>query len=194
MFADSISNHDHDLLRLMSAGNSNAFEALWKKHWEAVYNDAFKRLKDEEQCKDLVQDLFIDLWVRRETVLIDNLKAYLHTAVRYKTYKILSKSDKNIPFFEVFENMATTALGADNVVLEKELADLASKWLDTLPTKRRQIFMMHYGENLSTKEIANRLNISQKTVQNQLGLATSGLNSQLLPIIIMIIKLNKLIP
>ncbi|WP_315816158.1 sigma-70 family RNA polymerase sigma factor [Paraflavitalea speifideaquila] len=74
----------------------------------------------------------------------------------------------------------TTALGADNAVVEKELQDLATAWLNTLPPKRKEIFLLYFRENLSTKEIAERLNISQKTVQNQIGTSSKALRKKLL--------------
>ena len=72
------------------------------------------------------------------------------------------------------------------MLLEKELLDLVQSYINSLPEKRKQIFLLHIKDNLSTKEIAERLNISQKTVQNQLGTSMQGLHTRIAPIIIAI--------
>jgi len=184
---------DIELIHFIAVGDTAAFEMLWRRYWEELYNATYKRLKDDAQSRDVVQDLFIDLWERRERLRIENVEAYLNTAVRYKVFKLLSDAKKNIPFFEVFDTISSTALGADNVVVGKELADLAQLWFKALPKKRKQIFLMHYVENLTTKEIALKLNITQKTVQNQLGLATTSFNEQLIPLLIIVLETNSLI-
>ena len=63
---------------------------------------------------------------------------------------------------------------------EKELEELAQSWIDALPEKRRKIFLLHFRENLSTKEIAEKLGITQKTVQNQLGTASQDFKDQMM--------------
>lgn len=72
------------------------------------------------------------------------------------------------------------AVEANNLVVEKELKALAEAWLQTLPGKRKEIFLLYYRENLSTKEIAERLGITQKTVQNQINTASNELRNKIL--------------
>ncbi len=189
MFPVSAHN-DHHLIQLISQDNEQAFEELWSRYWKLAYNTAYKRLKDEDQCRDIVQDVFTDLWVRRNTLNIENLPAYLSTAVRYKVYKTLARAKVNTHFFDTFEAMLRPAGSADNVIIEKELSKLAQAWLQTLPEKRRKIFKLHYIDNLSTKEIAQQLNISQKTVQNQLGLASDSFYKQVVPVIVLMLQIK----
>ncbi len=179
---------DRDLLQLLSEGDHSAFEEIWNRYWELGYNTAYKRLKDEQLSKDAVQDIFTDLWVRRSKLDVKNLPAYINSAVQYKVYKLLAKKPVDTPFFEVFETMAITAVGADGKIIEKELAELAEAWLNSLPEKRKQIFILHYRDNLSTKKISDLLHISQKTVQNQLGLATNSLHEKLRPVYIFLLQ------
>jgi RNA polymerase sigma-70 factor (ECF subfamily) len=75
--------------------------------------------------------------------------------------------------------MAISSFNADGEVIDKELADLFNSWLNTLPEKRKLIFVMHFIDKLTTKEIAERLNISQKTVQNQLGSSVQDLRKSI---------------
>lgn len=181
---------DKELINLLSEGSKSAFNEIWNRYWEKAFNEAYKRLKDEEQCRDVVQDFFIDLWIRKESLAIDNLGGYINSAIRYKVFKLLAEGEKKIPFYEVFESIATSAVRADNKILDKELEALANQWLDTLPKKRKAIFILHFGENLSTNEIALKLGITQKTVQNQLGLASTSFQNDLLPLILTLILIS----
>jgi RNA polymerase sigma-70 factor (family 1) len=151
---------------------ASSFTLVYRKFWPSLYNTAYKRLKDRDQCQDIVQNVFTDLWNRKEKISIKNLEAYLHTAVRYQVYKQLLKAPSNSAFFSVLEKMLQSPYNADDHVLTAELSKLVELWIDALPEKRKKIFLMHYYEHLSTQEIAARLNISQKTVQNQLNRAS----------------------
>ena len=160
---------DTKLLELLAHDNRDAFDALYDRYWELLYQAAFKRLKNKEQCKDLIQDVFVDLWCRRGQVTISNLKAYLYTAVRFQVYKLVAKEKAGPAFFELYDTIASSTFGAEGTLMEKELLGHVKAWIDELPEKKRTIFLLHTQHDKSTKEIANQLSLSQKTVQNQLG-------------------------
>ncbi|WP_315816157.1 sigma-70 family RNA polymerase sigma factor [Paraflavitalea speifideaquila] len=94
------SYNDQELLAQMTNNNHKAFEELWNRYWELAYNVAYKRLKDEDQCQDMVQELFIDIWDRRAKLSIDNFPAYLNSAIRYKLYKLLSRKKRMFPIMK----------------------------------------------------------------------------------------------
>jgi RNA polymerase sigma-70 factor (ECF subfamily) len=160
---------DTKLLELLAQDNRDAFDALYDRYWELLYNAAYKRLKDKEQCKDIIQDVFVDLWCRRGQVTISHVKAYLLTAVRFQIYKLVAREKAGPAFFELYETIEASTSGAEGTLIEKELMDHVKAWIDELPEKKRQMFLLHTQHDKSTKEIANELSLSQKTVQNQLG-------------------------
>jgi RNA polymerase sigma-70 factor (ECF subfamily) len=170
---------DSELVHLLLQDDTNAFDELYRRYWPILFNAAFKRIKSIDLSKDITQEVFMDLWVRRGKVSIVNMQAYLLTAVRFQVLKLISLEKNNTSFIEPFEKMADSSFNADGEIIDKELFHLFETWLNTLPGKRKAIFVMHYSEKLSTKEIAERLNISQKTVQNQLGNAVQALRSSL---------------
>ena len=174
MSASDSSYDEKGLLRLVAQGDMSAFEELYHRYWQSLFNSAYKRLKNIDQSKDVVQDVFTDLWGRKGTVEIENPSAYLHTAVRFQVYKRIAEGKITSAFTEPFETIATSPFEAEKNVAEKELAELAKTWLDSLPGKRKEIFLLYFVGQLSTKEIADKLNISQKTVQNQLGTAAKS--------------------
>lgn len=164
---------------MLSQGNAEAFETLYANYWESLYNAAYKRLRNEELCKDVVQDVFVDLWTRREKLAIENLPAYLHTAVRFQVLKLINKRSATEAFLDPFEAVIISHLNADGNIREKELSRIIHAWMEELPRKRREIFLLYFEQEYSTKEIASQLNISQKTVQNQLGTAVQSLHAHI---------------
>lgn len=164
-----IQHTDTELLDLLAQNDRDAFDALYDRYWELLYYAAYRRLKDKEQCKDIIQDVFVDLWCRRGQVTISNIKAYLLTAVRFQIYKLIAKEKAGPAFFELYETLASSTSGAEGTLIEKELMVHVKAWIDELPEKKRQIFLLHTQHDKSTKEIATELSLSQKTVQNQLG-------------------------
>ncbi|SDG29044.1 RNA polymerase sigma-70 factor, ECF subfamily [Pedobacter terrae] len=173
------SEHDHALFDLLKQGDEVAFGKIYSRYWAELYNAAYKRLPEKEKCQDIIQNIFTDLWNRKAELDLENPVAYLHTAVRFQTLKHLARSPKNSFFGKSFENELISPLQADGILLEKEVAGLLELFIKALPEKRRNIFMMHYFEGLSTAKIAFELNISQKTVQNQLANATQALRLRL---------------
>ncbi|HEY0769947.1 MAG TPA: sigma-70 family RNA polymerase sigma factor [Sphingobacteriaceae bacterium] len=170
---------DEALINRLKEDNKLAFTQIYRKYWEALYNSAYKRLKDPELCKDIVQNVFTDLWNRRGVSNIENLPAYLHTAVRFQVYKQSVKLQPNgSEFLKVFEEMVASPFSSDGLLLEKELVRLVELWIKALPQKRRKIFVMHHYDELSTREISNQLGISQKTVQNQLNTASTYIRAR----------------
>ncbi len=178
---------DADLLLQLKKDAYAAFDEIYRRHWYTLYTIAYKRLGNREQCKDIVQDIFTDLWNNRQIKEIRQLTAYLHTAVRYKIYSILAKGLAGRMFTEPFEHIAGPSFNADSPLQEKEFAQLLSNWLQMLPEKRKEIFVLRYLEDKSTKEISDTLEISQKTVQNQLITATNQLRDYLGKTIILIV-------
>lgn len=169
---------DNELLDQLTAGDKGAFDTLYHRYWKVMFMAAYQRLRDTDQCKDILQDIWQDIWLRRKEVSIDHLKSYLLAAVRYQVLKLVERNPTPSDFFIPFQQMPLTGTGADGSVMEKELAALFRDWLDNLPAKRREIFILHFADKLSVQQIADKLQISPKTVHNQLGTAVSDLRSR----------------
>ena len=167
--------NDSLLFALIKQGNGDAFESIYNKYWPALFKGAYKRLSDKNKCQDVVQNVFTDLWNRRAQLEIQNLEAYLHTAVRFQVLKAISKSNANSTFTNVFDTDIVSTLRADEILLDKEAKQLVEQFINALPSKRRNIFVMHYINELTTANIAVALNLSQKTVQNQITTASHAL-------------------
>lgn len=166
--------NDEQLLQLLKEDNHAAFEAVYNRYWEVLYDWAYKRYNDEVATEDALQEVFIAIWQRRSELDVTNLEAYLKTAVKFKILDSLRKQTAQRAIYQPLEAIHQAA-AAEERMLEKDLLQLLYAYADTLPAKRRQIFLLHCSKGLSTREIASRLAISQKTVQNQLNTAIQGL-------------------
>ncbi|WP_442588768.1 RNA polymerase sigma factor [Pedobacter sp. AW31-3R] len=162
------SKSDEELLALLKSGDKLAFDTIYSRYWKKLYAESYKRLKNHQQIQEMVQDIFSDLWVKKETKDILNLERYLYMCTKYQVFAVYRKEKNNPQFEEPLETMAYYTINADSVLNEKELKKYVSIWLLTQPEKRREIFRLKHIEDLSTSEIAAHLKISQKTVQNQL--------------------------
>jgi RNA polymerase sigma factor (sigma-70 family) len=158
---------DDELVILLGQGDDAAFSEIYERYWLKLYNESYKRLKDKDLCADVIQDVFADLWLNREERKVENLAAYLFTAVRYRVFS-LHKKEKNIcALVEPIEFMVAAASDPDSIFFEKEIRECIEIWLNMQPEKRKQVFIMKFGQDLSTREISEILHVSQKTVQNQ---------------------------
>src|SRR5690606_39103936 len=96
--------NDKLLLLQVEQGNTEAFDELYEKHWEQTFSQAYKRLKNLDQAKDIVQDIFLNIWLKKENH-IDNLPAYLHVAVRHRVFKQVEKQKTTVPFLDLLQNL-----------------------------------------------------------------------------------------
>lgn len=167
---------DDELYGLMKYGDSTAFNAIYERHWGEVYNAAYKRLMNAKQAEEIVQDIFSELWKTRAAKSIGNLKNYLRIAGKYQVYAIYRREKNNPKFEEPLEGIGIKdTLQADSLQNEKDLKSMIADWIATQPPKRRQIIHLRFNEEMETKDIALKLGITQKTVQNQLLTAQTAL-------------------
>lgn len=174
-----IASDDASLLEHIGTGNAEAFNLLFERYWQTTYTRAYKRVHDYDVAKDIVQEIFIHIWLKKETLTIRNLPAYLNIAVQNKVFKFLEKQKLKHPFFNILENTSASHLRADAHILWQEFFKSYDALLDTLPQKRQLIFRKRFQEQQSTAEIALELGVSRKTVQNQLGKAIEQLRVSL---------------
>lgn len=172
-------NNDQVLINQMQEGNSGAFKMLFDKYWDVAYSNAFKRLKNSEDSKDIVQEIFVHIWQNRNSLHINNVPAYLHVAVRNRVFKQVARQKNTHPFFQIFEHFFPETIGADHKILRQEFEKSYEDLVKMLPPKRQEIFRLRYHDGLSTQDIATNLDITRKTVQNQIGKALETLKISL---------------
>jgi len=177
---------DTQLIASMTAGDKAAFDEIYERYWKKLYNESFKRLRSIEQVEELVQSVFVDLWTKTERKNVQNIYAYLVTAVRYQVYMLYKKGQTLPQFEEPLEHMAVSYSSADSLLNEKEIRSYIAIWLALQPEKRGEIFRMKFMDERTTKEISEKLGISQKTVQNQVITSHTNLREFLQKIMVML--------
>jgi len=179
---DTESNRIEDKLLLLKLkeGNSAAFDAIYEKYWQQLYAAAFKRLQDPDQAKDTIQDIFLQLWLKREESNIDNLPAYLFSSVKNRVFNWMERERKFTPVPDILLQLEVSMDHADAGLLRREFMQTYEALIATLSPSKQMIFRMRYQQELSTAEIADQLQISRKTVQNQLAKAIAQLRASLL--------------
>ena len=155
-----------------------AFNSLFSMLWEPMYVYAASLVMDDPLAKDLVQDVWIDYWQRRESIDVNNIKSYLFKAIRYKCYNSLRDAKFNKTQIEAAESIYV----ASEIEQEEDLLAL-SKRIDismaNLPQRCQEVFRLSRIHNISNKEIANQLNISHRSVENQISFALRRLRKDL---------------
>ncbi|MGF7079320.1 RNA polymerase sigma factor [Mucilaginibacter sp. UYCu711] len=182
---------DAELLKLLQTGDGDAFDKLYERHWDKVYSQAFKGLHDADMAKDITQEVFVYLWTNRQSLRIQNLPAYLFSSVRNNVFRQLKQQQLFIPIPDLIETLKCYASAADARLLHDELLHAYSRLVKSLPPAQQTIFKMRYQEDLSTSEIASHLNISRKTVQNQLTRAVALLRASLMAAIAILTIVKK---
>jgi len=153
--------------------NENDFKILFKKYYSDLLRFCLKFVRKPEIAEEIVQDQFIYLWDKRNNIKItSSIESYLYKSVRNKSIDYLKSSYVNLNFEN--EDAILNKQGYLNPVSEIEMKDLVSiveEAIRKLPEKCYAIFTMSRNGGLSNKEIANKLEISIKTVENQITIA-----------------------
>ncbi|MDR3693779.1 RNA polymerase sigma-70 factor [Mucilaginibacter sp.] len=162
---------DEALLQEFQAGNIQAFELLYNRYKGLLYVHAYKMLRDEDEAKDVVQELFAKLYTRAGTICLKTtFSAYLYASVRNRILDIIAHTRiKTAYLASLGEFLDQGTPTTDQLMREKELAFQIEKEVSLLPEKMRLIFEMSRKSSLSHKEIAARLDISDKTVKKQIN-------------------------
>ena len=149
--------------------------------WEPLFVFAMKRLQSEPDAEDVVQNVFAAIWTRRHSLRISTtFKGYLFTAVKYQVLDRIEEMLEHPSGIEVVNESILPEMGDIlNPMLARELQAIVDKEIDQLPERMRQIYLMNLEEHCSISQIAERLQLSEQTVRNQLNTARNRLKVSL---------------
>ncbi|HNX55390.1 MAG TPA: RNA polymerase sigma-70 factor [Prolixibacteraceae bacterium] len=170
-----------ELLQQFKANDKNAINLLYERYSKRLYSFAYAYLKTEMDALDVVQEVFINVWNKRNNLRNDtNLEAYLFTVTKNSIITIFRKKISEKQYFEHLKNVAIlyhsdTEDSLDYQVLSERLSELVTQ----LPEQRRLIFKMSKEKGMSNKAIAEELHISVKTVEDHMTKARHYLKKQL---------------
>lgn len=172
---------DYDLLRRLSDDDEAAMEVLFKRHYALVSYAIYNLVKDSLTTEDLAQEVFMEIWKRRDSLVINSsLKAYLRRSAVNKTLNYL-RDKKNWKNEEISEIQMEISTEAGKSLETTELEEIVGQAIEQLPERCQLIFKLSRVEEKSYQEIADELNISVKTVENQIVKALRMLRDALRP-------------
>ncbi|MGV8134272.1 MAG: RNA polymerase sigma-70 factor [Mangrovibacterium sp.] len=171
---------DQELTRLLGRGSKDAFHLLYMRYGLKIRRFAKTYLKQEQDTEELVQDVFLKLWNKKEVLdSSGNLKAFIYKTAVNSIYDFIRRKNIEQAFRDYTkEGSAVSDQTWDEVVFNDMLFHV-SRLIEKMPEQRRKIFMMSKEEGLTNDEIADVLRLSKRTVENQLYRATSFLKKNM---------------
>jgi RNA polymerase sigma-70 factor, ECF subfamily len=154
------------------------FEKLFKAYFKALVNFANKFLNDPDASKEIVHDVFVNLWEKRHRIDPEkSIKSYLYTSVNNRSLNYIRDHKKFVNNDMLLLNEHTVE--QNDQFAEAEIQRIINYSLESLPPKTRKVFEMSRNEGLKYREIAEGLNISEKTVETHMSKALKVLRKNL---------------
>jgi RNA polymerase sigma-70 factor (family 1) len=176
---EQIKIEDKELMNRLRSGDDLALRLIYEKYWNQLFMSAYNMLQDQQVCEDIIQEIFINLWTKREQIEIKvSLKAYLFASTRYEVYRQVRLGSVRENIFDLIHERLESPSDYGNIEYKELLAHINSI-VDKLSTKCKVVYKLSRDEQLSHKEIAKQLDISTKTVENHLNKALRQLRTSL---------------
>jgi len=172
---------DERLLAFVNAGDERAFAEVYNRYYALLLQHAATRLSKVDHARDVVQDVFVKFWEKRSELQVGtNLSGYLYVAVRNQIFDFI-RHQKVIETYtnEMLAANTSNVVWADHKIREQQFAAMIETEIQALPPRMREVFRLRRQESLSTREVAERLGITENTATDQLKKATKILKRRI---------------
>ena len=172
---------ESNLLTAIAAGDFKAFDILYKKYYRMLYSFALALSKNSHEAEELVQSVFVSVWEVRQSIDPEkSFNAYLFSIARNRFYNMLRKRVTESCYVDyILHQIGQTEHNAEELLEDKEINDIIHKLLLQVPERRKEIFRLSREENFSYKQIAEKLQISENTVDTQIRNVLNFLRKEL---------------
>ncbi|GAA4454633.1 hypothetical protein GCM10023189_21360 [Nibrella saemangeumensis] len=171
---------DHTLLSLLREGDEQAFRALYDRYWYKMYVIAHRKLRRKEVAEELAQELFVMLWQKRDSLRVINLPAFLGVSLRNLMIDYIRRHMQEEHYLDQLRQFfPDEGFATIEAVQLNELTEALQQALAQLPDKTREVFILNRFEHLTIREIAQRLNLSEKAIEYHLSRSTGFLRRNL---------------
>ena len=172
---------DEKVLLLLKEGNERAFDWLYLRYRNKLVFMANTRIRSKEQAEELVQDVFVNLWQKRNTLIIHHtFSAYVFTAIKYKILDYISSLKIKDRYVQEMSKFSNHALNVTELEIDfNELDYHLNKSMNDLPEKCREVFRLSRFENYTVNEIAEKLNVTPDTAKYHIAHALKKLRESL---------------
>ena len=173
---------DNELIDLLKESDHAAYTEIYNRYFYLIFTHAYKKLRDQEQAKDIVQDIFATLWFKRKDNLpMSNLAGYLYTATRNRIFDLFAHQQVQLKHIDSLREYLNThtSVPTDHRIRENELLFYIEKQIQALPQKMRKVFELSKKDHLSNREIALHLNVTESNVSQHVNNAMRILRTKL---------------
>ncbi len=170
---------DEELIKIFTEDSSRGLELIFKEYYETMCLTAIRITKERSLAEDIVQEVFYELYRKKDNVQIKSLIGYLKRSVYNRS---LNKIKSNKDIFDSDDlniELSDNSISSQEGMEYKELEDYLNEVIDKLPEKCRLVFVLNRFEELSYKEVAEKMEISVKTVENQMSKALRILREEM---------------
>lgn len=172
---------DQELAAFLKQGDEAAYTQIFDRYNYILHSHAVNKLRDREEARDIIQEVFTYLWQKKDEITFtSSLSGYLYGAVRNAILNRVAHKQVQEKYFDSIKAFSLQGeVVTDHLIREKQLREFIEQEIALLPQKMRQVFEMSRKENLSHKEIAEKLDISEQTVSKQVTNAIKILKTKL---------------
>lgn len=180
--AEVVAYDEKRVLELLGQGSEFAFIQLYDKYNKQIYLSALKFLDSKEQAEEIVQEVFMDVWLRKEEISsVINIKAFLYAMAKNLVYKVYRQHGYAQKASEEFARNAFTENATEELINSLDYEKLLLNAVGSLSETQRQIFMMAKEEGLSHKQIAEKLNLTVLSVKSHMKRALREIRIHMQP-------------
>lgn len=167
----------------MADGDQRALRFFFDKYYDNLCNYVNLYIHDSSVSEDIVQDIFIYFWEKRGSIRMDtSVKSYLFRSSRNKYLNYIRNEKCHQSIKKDVKSYTETSVNQDELLIDSlQLEGIINSSIDNLPPRCREVYLLRKNDDLSYKEIASRMEISEKTVENQMTIALKKLKEQLAP-------------
>lgn len=172
---------DADLMGEIKAGNIKAFDQLYDRYCKKLLSFSISIIKSREEAENIVQEVFLNLWINRGKISNDaSVKYYIFTIAYNAAISALRRKAKDEKFFEQLKSLQDLSVEPED--MQSAYSDLEGKLsaiINELPARQKEIFILHKVNGLKYQEIATKLNISVNTIENHMSRALKTIRSKM---------------
>jgi RNA polymerase sigma-70 factor (ECF subfamily) len=179
---------DQQLWNAIRQSDEKAFSELFNRYWNTAHRIAYSKVRSLETTQEIVQELFITLWDKRETLMVHNMPAFISTCIKNKAIKYIESQIVKEKYWTYYKNYIPQTESVTESELDyKELKEAIEAEVERLPAKSKKVFQLNRFQGRSVSEIASMLNLSEKAIEYHLTRSLKHLRLHLRDFLILIL-------